>query len=222
MADSKVTALTADTSVDSADLGYTIEDPGGTPVSKKATWLNILKGAALGVLTSDGDLFTRTGGVLSRLTRAALAADAAFSSTYAPLEVPGKLIASVFYANGSDGATYTTTSTSLVDVDATNLSVTFTVPASGAVLVVLSAACREPGGNNVFFGLRVASSDVAGSTTNVTANAGMTRPYVAIKVTGLTPGASVTYKFAFRCDAGTAAIWTGPTRGKAVMEVYAA
>lgn len=67
MADSKVTALTADTAVDSADLGYTIEDPGGTPISKKATWLNILKGAALGVLTSDNDIFARISGVLTRL-----------------------------------------------------------------------------------------------------------------------------------------------------------
>lgn len=83
MADSKVSALTADTTVDPADLGMTIEDPSGTPVSKKATWLNILKGALLGLLTSDGDLVTRTSGAAARITRASLAADSAFSSLYA-------------------------------------------------------------------------------------------------------------------------------------------
>lgn len=71
MADSKVTALTADTSVDSADLGYTIEDPGGTPISKKATWLNILKGAFLGLLTADNDVAARIGGAMTRVPVAA-------------------------------------------------------------------------------------------------------------------------------------------------------
>lgn len=41
MADQKLTALTADTSIASTDLAYTVEDPGGTPVSKKVTWGNI-------------------------------------------------------------------------------------------------------------------------------------------------------------------------------------
>lgn len=49
MADSKLSALTADTAVLPTDLGYTVEDPGGTPTSKKATWLDIVKGAAAGL-----------------------------------------------------------------------------------------------------------------------------------------------------------------------------
>ena len=40
--DSKITALSADTSPDSADIGYSIDDPTGTPASKKATWGNII------------------------------------------------------------------------------------------------------------------------------------------------------------------------------------
>lgn len=85
MANSKLIDLTADTTPSSSDLGYTLKDPGGTPLDRKATWLNILKGAALGVLTSDGDLFTRAAGALTRITRASLAADSAFSSLYAPV-----------------------------------------------------------------------------------------------------------------------------------------
>lgn len=85
MANSKITDLTADTSPSSSDLLETVKDPGGTPLSRKATLLNVLKGAALGVLTSDGDLFTRTSGALARLTRATLAADSAFTGAYAAL-----------------------------------------------------------------------------------------------------------------------------------------
>lgn len=99
MANSKITDLTADTSPSSSDLLETVKDPGGTPLSRKATLLNVLKGAALGVLTSDGDLFTRTSGALARLTRASLAADSAFSSLYAPALSMGKV-----YRNASQSA----------------------------------------------------------------------------------------------------------------------
>lgn len=132
------------------------------------------------------------------------------------------LIGSTYYAAGSDGATFTTTSTTLVDADATNLAVTFTVPASGAVRVILGGVCREAGGNNVFWGLREASSIVSGTEMTVHSGAVFSRPYYVTKITGLTPAATVTYKFAHRCDAGTAAIWSGPTRGKVSIEVFSA
>lgn len=41
MADSKVTALTALTTPADEDLLYTVDDPAGTPVSKKITWTSI-------------------------------------------------------------------------------------------------------------------------------------------------------------------------------------
>jgi len=44
---SKVSALTADATPTTDDLLYTVEDPGGTPLSRKATIENVLK-AALG------------------------------------------------------------------------------------------------------------------------------------------------------------------------------
>lgn len=158
---------------------------------------------------------------LSGVSPAVLAADAAFTAAFAAITGPGTVLASTFYAAGSDGATFTTTSTTLTDVDATNLSVTFTVPPSGIVYVKLGGACREAGGNNNFWGLREGGSAVSGTEQNVAGGAAMTRPYYVTKITGLTPAASKTYKFAFRCDAGTAAIWTGPTRGKASIEVVA-
>lgn len=46
MADSKVTALTADGAPAATDVTYNVEDPAGTPVSKKVTWTNVAAGAA--------------------------------------------------------------------------------------------------------------------------------------------------------------------------------
>jgi hypothetical protein len=102
------------------------------------------------------------------------------------------------------------------------LAVTFTVPPSGQVDVRLNATAREVGGNNIHWGLREGGSIVSGSEQNVSSGSDMMRPYYVARITGLTPGASVTYKFAFRCDAGTAAMWLGPTRGKASLQVFAA
>lgn len=102
MADQKLTALTEDTSPSSSDLAYTVKDPAGTPLSRKATWLNVLKGAALGVLTSNGDLFTRSAGALTNITRASLAADSAFTGAFAPLSV-------IQFSKPTDGATRAST-----------------------------------------------------------------------------------------------------------------
>jgi len=60
MADTKVSALTADTSVVAADLMYIVDDVGGTPTSKQITFDNVQKsltvlGGASGVAT-QGDL----------------------------------------------------------------------------------------------------------------------------------------------------------------------
>lgn len=107
MPDSKVTALTEDTAPAHGDYGYTIDDPTGTPVSKRATWLNILKGAVLGLLTSDGDILTRSGGAAARITRADLAADAAWSGLYAPVAAAGIDSLATFNAfYGSSPTTY--------------------------------------------------------------------------------------------------------------------
>lgn len=57
MADSKLTALTAMTTPVSTDILYIVDDPGGTPVSQKITWSNLLGAnlAAIYALTSAAD-----------------------------------------------------------------------------------------------------------------------------------------------------------------------
>lgn len=57
MADAKLTALTANTAPVSADILYIVDDPGGTPLSQKITWGNLLGAnlTAIYGLTSAAD-----------------------------------------------------------------------------------------------------------------------------------------------------------------------
>jgi hypothetical protein len=90
MADTKLTALTADTSPTSDDLTYVVNDPAGTPGSKKVTLANaITKAHGLsdgvtvsvntGVLTSNNAATSRTNlGLVIGTNVQAYSADAAF------------------------------------------------------------------------------------------------------------------------------------------------
>lgn len=53
MADTKLTALTADTAPGSDSLVYTVDDPAGTPVGRKVTIANLTKGIDVSVLTAE-------------------------------------------------------------------------------------------------------------------------------------------------------------------------
>jgi len=120
-----------------------------------------------------------------------------------------------------------TTSTSAVDVSASNLVVTFTVPTSGTVRVTLQAMPSGPSNANIFWTLREGTTDlavgrpVAFSTTQV-------RAHVEFVITGLTPGATKTWKWAHYVNSGTGYTsfgggrTAGSARGPAVMEVYPA
>lgn len=66
MADSKISALTAATAVTDDDLAVVVDDPGGTPVTKKITVAN-LRAALQGLLlTTRGDLMTRDASAVIR------------------------------------------------------------------------------------------------------------------------------------------------------------
>jgi len=55
MSDSKLTALTAETTVAMTDIAYFVDDPGGTPLSRKCTIANLSKGIDLSnVPTASG------------------------------------------------------------------------------------------------------------------------------------------------------------------------
>lgn len=135
----------------------------------------------------------------------------------------GTLIAKQVYNPGSDTAVGNTTSTSSVDVDETNLAVTFVAPASGKVLVRLSSlqTASTSGGHN-YWQLRVGTTVVAEAwVDDYVATSVSRRATVMFDISGLTPGASYTYKWGYRSSAGAATyVFAGGTYGPAIMEVY--
>jgi hypothetical protein len=147
------------------------------------------------------------------------------NGTYLPASA--ELLAYTSYNPGT-AQNISTSSSSFADVDATNLKVTFTVPPSGKVLIRQEATATVNNGAAVYaWNLRTTGgSDVTGSSHVISATGSMTRPVTTTIVTGLTPGASVTYRWGHavssnsgftRCgDDGTASQRYGP----AIMEVW--
>jgi hypothetical protein len=79
-ADTKVTALTADTAPDGADLLMTVDDVAGTPTSKKVTITNLFANAAqviLGSVAGQGTPFIFEGATADGFETSFLVADAA-------------------------------------------------------------------------------------------------------------------------------------------------
>lgn len=137
----------------------------------------------------------------------------------------GDLAAAVY--NPGTGAALNTSSSSFADVHA-SLSCTFDAPASGEVWVMLQAMVAWAGvTSDYWWNLRDSGGNVAG-TSNAVAYV-VNDFYIAvtrhIRVTGLTPGNSYTWKWGHRTS-GTAGIQAG-TFGTddsrpAVMRVTAA
>lgn len=126
---------------------------------------------------------------------------------------------------------YETTSTTLADVDATNMSVTFTAPASGNVLVRLSAYSdyNDVNSSEAFWGLRESTTDLAGSVTRVLRVAELGYLSVAMYISGIGAG-SHTYKWSYAIASGgqknRIIIQDGSVAinkwGPGIMEVWAA
>lgn len=144
--------------------------------------------------------------------------------------MPGAVLAVQLYEPVGDGNIGSSSSSTFADVDATNAAISFTVPASGKVLVEASALCRnDTAGGTVRLNLREGSSDLAGTDMRMTATSNSTtqdepRGYFAAYVTGLTPGDAKTYKLGIARDGstGTAQLRGGPGLGPLVIKVSAA
>jgi hypothetical protein len=120
------------------------------------------------------------------------------------------------------------------DVDATNLKVTFTAPASGRVLVGMSALCNKSGTNVAgYWLLRTVSGSavVTGSLAQVISGTTFpVRPYYRVIISGLTPGVEYSWKWSHKTNiaGGSSDILigndndAGGARGPAVMEVWSA
>jgi hypothetical protein len=137
--------------------------------------------------------------------------------------LPGAEIARKIHNPGTL-ETWTTTSTSSADVDATDAVVEFTVPTTGAVEVEVSALMRHSGGFGVL-SLREGSSDVAGTSVRwgMPSTNAQLRSTVKFHVEGLTPGDVKTWKLGFKVTAGTFDIFAGSADiGQFIMAVKTA
>lgn len=141
--------------------------------------------------------------------------------------MPGAIIGITHYNPSGAAVTVTTTSATFSDIDATNLAVSFVVPPSGQVLVRLNCFCSAAASTTYDWGLREGSTPVTGADAIMAfgLGSGQLRETVEFLITGLTPGAPKTWKWAHRLSSGSGA--SGVTYGNnnaapATMTVLAA
>lgn len=133
------------------------------------------------------------------------------------------------YTRYASTATYTATSGTLVDADATNLAVTFTAPASTNVLVRLTGTMRfnMAVANRVLWGLREGSTVIGGGdSTGVYVGYSFTGSVtvlnstsVAFTLLGISAG-SHTYKWAIGATANGGGLYVD-SANPATIEVWA-
>ena len=135
---------------------------------------------------------------------ASLGSDGLVPSSQLPASTSSAPLARTTY-NFTAGSTTTLTAASTTatsDADASNLAVTFTVPTSGKVRVSLEATIAATSSSGwVYWSLRNGTTDVVGSERFVAlpvSTTGRFRLRVEIPLSGLTSGASLTYKWALR------------------------
>lgn len=218
-----------------------------TPGSDNGTWGGILNDYLSVEHNTDGTLKLRTDGTLSnfyvkpntgipgadldastqtKLAQAATAyqkplagiPESDFTSSLQSKIDGSSLLSYKAYASGSDTATFTTSSSSQIDVDATNLITSSAVaPSSGFFLIIVEALM---GGGFIQLGVNEGGSSVAGPELSIGSAAGNIRIRAAFRVAA-SPGTSHQYKFAWSTSGGsTGNIYTGPTYGKAKIEVW--
>lgn len=126
---------------------------------------------------------------------------------------PGTILALKQYTPGSDSTVHNTTNTTTgEDVDATNAAVTFTAPASGKVLVTISAFCAQNSSGVGYFQIREGSTVLA-EWRGVSGTAfSETHPTVMALLTGVS-GGSHTYKMGHRVSGGNQDVYAGPLTG---------
>jgi hypothetical protein len=143
-------------------------------------------------------------------------------ATYTPAAAASSLLAITAYNPTATDTTISTTTQA--DLDATNVKVTFTAPASGNVLVRLECkAYAEASTARLGWGLRESTTDLAGPL-DVLADA-TTGPEIVITrsfyLTGVSAG-SHTYKWAVVRTNANCHMRYGGAYGQIIMEVWAA
>lgn len=167
------------------------------------------------VVVKDGVAFMAVGGPTTDVPDTA-----PWGQASVPVATPA-LLAVTSYVRATDGMAYTVSSTTLVDIDPTNLAVTFTAPASGRVLVRLTGcALVSTANDHIYSQLREGTTPVGPQTIHFQGTFLSTHT-ASLLVSGIAAG-SHTYKWAWRMDANTGSMYGGPLHGPQVMEVWAA
>lgn len=161
-------------------------------------------------LTTDGDLYYRANGVITRLPTQGIANGWVLTASNGlPVWAvnggggggTGGLLAHLVY-NPAGRTDYGTTTTAWAAADSTNLSVTFTAPTSGKVVIRLSAmAWGVTNEVSLQWGVGPHGGAVVASTEAAVISAGSsqarTRVSLDCYITGLTAGSSYTYDWFF-------------------------
>ena len=116
-------------------------------------------------------------------------------------------------------STYQTTSTTYVDMDATNMAFSFVGPPSGLVLVRIGVMAYSSVNNYVYINLRDAGGNLA-NTGSAVAYGGAPAKVSYAKRVSVIPGTNYNWKVGFRTDAGTMYVENSPERVQ-TMEVWA-
>jgi hypothetical protein len=171
----------------------------------------------LNATTTKHGLLPKLGGGSANFLRA----DGTWNTPPGTGGAAGALLAITIYRPGS--STFkSTTSTTSVDVDATNLAVTFTAPASGIVIARWSALAKGP--TTVSYYWQVRDGSTVKDWQRVCDNGTDRRFYsVPFYVSGLTPTTSYTFKWGHAVDSGTGELAFGPGTtniGPGIMEIW--
>jgi len=146
MADSKITALTAISAVAGEDLVAIVDDPSGTPASKKATITQLVTflDSVAQTLTNKQIVATQLTGIIAdarmpNLTGAITTVEGAVATTLASgltITTPTITSPSISYAiNAQTGTTYTSVLTDAGKIITTSngSAITFTIPPNSSV-----------------------------------------------------------------------------------------
>jgi hypothetical protein len=210
---------------------YSATDTGAITQSDGSSWATFatISSGLADPMTTRGDIIVRNASnVTARLAIGSsgkvLSSDGTDISWQTPAGASG-MLASHVYAPSTQ-TVYSTSSSTMADVDATNMAVTFTAPASGNVRVVLSAWGDLATADFYHWGLRESTTNLA--VVTVVRGGGQGYIYVPIYLTGISAG-SHTYKWSHGTDgtggqngrilikdnANTSAYW-----GPGIMEVW--
>lgn len=167
------------------------------------------------VRATGANALERFGGLVGQYGRVVSGAPAAAD--------PGPIgILGVTSYNPATSAAYTVSARGMVDLDATNLAVAFTAPASGNVIVLLSGYTRTANAVFYWWGLREGTSTIAKSTRLQTESV-RHRLDVVMRLSGISAGPH-TYKWSHEASSNLAEVRVGQSGpdGPGVIIVMAA